>query len=69
MKETKTNVNIKSLLSTIDKLNNSYFKNTPKNRIPSKQKENIPNKLHTNDNSINFYQIIIILIIVVIIII
>ena len=52
MKETKTPINIKSLLSNIDKLNSSFFKNTPKNRVPSKQKE-IHHKLHYNEHTMN----------------
>ena len=53
MTQQKGSVNIKSLLSTIDKINTSYFQNNIKTRKRSKQKETNPNKIYTNDYSIN----------------
>ena len=55
MKEQKSNINIKSLLSNIDKINSSFFKNNTKNRRASKQKDNpsykkIGNEYSTNPN-------------------
>ena len=53
MNQQKGPVNIKSLLSTIDKINTSYFQNNIKTRKRSKQKETNPSKIYTNDFSIN----------------
>lgn len=53
MTQQKVPVNIKSLLSTIDKINTSYFQNNIKTKKRSKQKETNPNKIYSNDYSIN----------------
>ena len=53
MNQQKGPVHIKSLLSTIDKINTSYFQNNIKTRKRSKQKETNPSKIYTNDFSIN----------------
>ena len=51
MKEPKTTINIKSLLSTIDKLNNSIFQNNSKIKKPSKTNKLYQNEYSTNTNN------------------
>ena len=45
--------NIKSRLSTLDKINSSNFQNNIKNKKLSKHKENYPNKLYPTEHSIS----------------
>ena len=57
MKEAKNNINLKSFLTNIDKINTSFFKtNNTKNRKPSIQKDNIIYKLYPNDSSTTKHQ-------------